>query len=331
MSSLPGGFDSSDGPLYQVGTVAQLVGLAPATLRAWERRYGVPGPGRGDQGYRLYSDADVRTLRWLKAQIDSGLTIGRATSLLAELRAQGRDPAQARSSPPPPFAETATLSLADLARQCAQAVRRLDEAGVVETFRVAHAFYSFEDVMHHIMQPVLHDIGQDWAAGSLPVAVEHFASQQMLRQLWAMVTAAGPAWRPGVIVAGCAPGERHELGLLMVVVRLRWRGWDVKYLGAELSLERLAEALNILQPRLLLFSATRPETARALAGLTAALQSLLPVPPVLFGGQGFVEAADSVALMPGATVHDGHEDVAAVVERLAGSRPPSNGTHHASL
>jgi methanogenic corrinoid protein MtbC1 len=133
-----------------------------------------------------------------------------------------------------------------------------------------------------------------------------------------------------VIVAGCAPGERHEIGLLMVVVRLRWRGWDVKYLGAELSLERLAEALRHLQPRLLLFSATRPETARALAGLTAALQSLVPVPPVLFGGQGFLEVADAAA-MPGATVHDGHEDVADLVERLVGSRPRSNGAQHVGI
>lgn len=329
MSALPAGSRAS--PLYQVGTVAQLVGLAPATLRAWERRYGVPGPSRGEQGYRLYTEADVRTLRWLKSQIDGGLTIGRAAALLAELRAAGRDPASEREPAGAPAAARPPNSLADLANQCGQAVRRLDEAGVLEAFRVAQALYSFDEVMEQVMRPMLHEIGRDWAAGTLPVAVEHFASQQCLRQLWAMMTAAGPAWRPGPIVAGCAPGERHELGLLMVVVRLRWRGWDVKYLGAELSLERLEDALHHLQPRLLLFSATRPETARTLARLTAALQSLVPVPPVLFGGQGFVELAEGAELMPEATVYVGHEPVEAVVERLVGGQPARNGSSHAGL
>jgi MerR family transcriptional regulator, light-induced transcriptional regulator len=37
-----------------------------------------------------------------------------------------------------------------------------------------------------------------------------------------------------VIVAACAPGEMHQIGLLMLVVMLRWRGWDVKYLGPDL-------------------------------------------------------------------------------------------------
>lgn len=323
MASTPAG-DSTPGPLYQVGIVAQIVGLAPATLRAWERRYGVPGPGRGEQGYRLYSDADVRTLRWLKAQIDSGLTIGRAAALLTELRSQGRDPATTGSGLRPVEVLGAVpgpaLLLGDLARQLGQAVRRLDERGVVQCFQTAYGFYAFEDVMAQMIEPVLVEIGHDWAAGHLPVAVEHFASQQFLRQLWAMLTAAGPAWRPGVIVAGCAPGERHEIGLLMVVVRLRWRGWEVKYLGPELSLERLAEALRQSQPRLLLFSATRPETAHALSGLAAALPGFTPMPPVLLGGQGAAHAG-ALAEVPGLVIHQADDDVIAQVERLAGSRP----------
>ena len=69
-------------PIYNIKAVSRLVGLLPVTLRAWERRYGLPLPGRGGQGYRLYSEHDVRTLRWLKAQIENGLSIGRAVEYL---------------------------------------------------------------------------------------------------------------------------------------------------------------------------------------------------------------------------------------------------------
>jgi DNA-binding transcriptional MerR regulator len=82
-------------PRYNVKAVAKLVGLAPVTLRAWERRYGLPTPQRGEQGYRLYSDYDVQTLRWLKTQTDTGWSISRAAEYLNELRSSGDDPALA--------------------------------------------------------------------------------------------------------------------------------------------------------------------------------------------------------------------------------------------
>ena len=72
--------------------MANLVGVAPVTLRAWERRYGLPTPQRGAQGYRLYSDYDVRTLRWLKARTAEGMSISRAAEHLMHLRRSGADP-----------------------------------------------------------------------------------------------------------------------------------------------------------------------------------------------------------------------------------------------
>lgn len=84
---------SDSAPIYNVKAAAQLAELSPVTLRAWERRYGLPSPQRGSQGYRLYSEYDIRTLRWLKAQLGTGLSISRAAGRLAELRAAGHDPA----------------------------------------------------------------------------------------------------------------------------------------------------------------------------------------------------------------------------------------------
>jgi len=79
--------------IYNVKAAAQLTELSPVTLRAWERRYGLPSPKRSSQGYRLYSEYDLRTLRWLKAQLETGLSISRAAGRLGELRAAGHDPA----------------------------------------------------------------------------------------------------------------------------------------------------------------------------------------------------------------------------------------------
>ena len=58
-------------PLYGIGTVARLTGLKPDTLRAWERRYGFPAPGRDARGHRSYSSNQIEELRVVKRLQDS--------------------------------------------------------------------------------------------------------------------------------------------------------------------------------------------------------------------------------------------------------------------
>ena len=78
-------------PVFTIKTVVQETGIPPATLRAWERRYGVLSPGRSEGGYRLYSERDIAILRWLKRQVDAGVSISRAVALLGIRHPGGED------------------------------------------------------------------------------------------------------------------------------------------------------------------------------------------------------------------------------------------------
>jgi len=106
---------SDETPTYNVKAAAQLTGISAVTLRAWERRYGMPSPQRGTQGYRLYSEHDLRTLHWLKAQLATGLSISRAASRLTELRSSGRDPAASPTELETSNLQGDTLQIGDLA------------------------------------------------------------------------------------------------------------------------------------------------------------------------------------------------------------------------
>ena len=55
---------------YRINVVAELTGVPAATLRAWERRYGIPTPARTASSYRLYSDVDV-----VAAAVKEGLDV----------------------------------------------------------------------------------------------------------------------------------------------------------------------------------------------------------------------------------------------------------------
>ncbi len=59
-------------PMYRIGAVARLTGISPITIRAWERRYGMVKPHRGDSGNRLYSREDIARLALIKRLVDAG-------------------------------------------------------------------------------------------------------------------------------------------------------------------------------------------------------------------------------------------------------------------
>lgn len=316
-------------PVYNIKAVSRLVGLLPVTLRAWERRYGMPRPNRGDQGYRLYSEHDIRTLRWLKAQIETGLSIGRAVEYLNELRTSGQDPAEGVSyqTPVRPPASSASPSLHILADHLLDALSHFDEPAALEVMRRAFALYSVDQVLTEVVQPVLITFGEAWHNGELPIAVEHYATQFCLQHLMGMMAAAAPPSRMGVIVAACAPGEMHQIGLLMLVVMLRWRGWDIKYLGPDLPLDKLAEALIPVRPQILMFSANRVETAANLSALPALLSRFAPPQPiVVLGGQAFLQVRLPEDV-PAVYLHGSPGEIVHQIEELmsdAGSLLPVN-------
>lgn len=63
------------------GTAARLAGVPVATLRVWERRYGVVAAPKTATGQRLYSGHDVQRLRLIKQLTERGHAIGTIAAL----------------------------------------------------------------------------------------------------------------------------------------------------------------------------------------------------------------------------------------------------------
>lgn len=298
-------------PVYNIKAIARMAGLLPVTLRAWERRYGIPQPQRGEQGYRYYSEHDLRTLLWIKKKMESGMSISRAVEGLMRLRSVGKDPVmnemeESREQP---------ISIQAINAQLYEALLNFDEQSAAEVMRRAFGIYLVDQVLIEIVRPTLVRLGEAWHQGEIPIAKEHFATQFFMQHLMSMISASAPPSHNGTIVAACAPGEMHQIGLLILVVMLRWRGWDVIYLGPDLKLERMAEALIPLKPRLLLFSATRKESAILLDNLAELVEQFPePHPEILVGGQAWqeVEISENV---PATVLDMGPTETVAFIER----------------
>lgn len=68
--------DTADLSLHRSGAVARMLRMPVATLRVWERRYGLTQPQLTPSGQRLYSADDVRRLALIKQLTERGHAIG---------------------------------------------------------------------------------------------------------------------------------------------------------------------------------------------------------------------------------------------------------------
>lgn len=278
----------SDHPLYNIKAVEQATGLSSATLRAWERRYGVCAPQRSDSGYRLYSDRDIALLRWLKRRIDEGITISQAVALLT-LRAA---PAPAENGNGTYRVPADNLqehpSQADLRRRLTRALLDFDEQNADALLSESFALHGVETSCERVIAPVLVDLGERWHRGEISVVAEHFATHYLRRKLDSLVNLTPTHSESPTIVMGCAPGDWHEIGLVLLSFYLRRHGYHVIYLGQNVPLEHLVAELARLRPVLLIMSAATAETAHNLAEVARTVATLPePRPEFGYGGRAF--------------------------------------------
>ena len=76
------------GSFLPIRTVANLTGINPVTLRAWERRYNLITPQRTPKGHRLYTEDDVELIKQVLELLDQGISISQVKPLLEQSRDQ---------------------------------------------------------------------------------------------------------------------------------------------------------------------------------------------------------------------------------------------------
>jgi DNA-binding transcriptional MerR regulator len=261
---------------YRINAAAELCGVPAATLRAWERRYGVPVPRRTTTAYRLYSAEDIALIRRMNELVVAGVAPAEAarTALASsEVSAVIVDEADAF----------------ELARErLLAATHRWDGTAIDDELARLSLLMDAQTLYQRVVQPLLIEVGERWKQGALSVAQEHLLSEKLELTLRAALRVLERNQGPLVIIA-CVAEENHVLGLLGAGIRLAANGYRVITLGSATPPDALADAVRNMAPRLVGLSATRlPAQAKALFKSYA--KAVGPTPWVLGGA-----AADAVA------------------------------------
>ena len=252
-------------PTLNIAALTRRTGVPADTIRKWEQRYRVLSPERTPGGQRRYSELDVARVEWLKARLADGYRIGEAAALLGDGGLAPTGPAELREA----FARAADAG---------------DVAALRSVVEQTLALRELEEAFTDVLAPALVEIGARWERGELSVAQEHLASGTVRSALQRLLADARATVR-GLAVLACAPGERHEIGLLMFAVLLRADGWQVAYLGADTPFADAVSLAATLKADALCFSATDAEAASSLRR-ELEKKRLPPQLSVVVGGQG---------------------------------------------
>jgi DNA-binding transcriptional MerR regulator len=300
--------DRSQVPTYNMKVVVQETGIKPDTLRAWERRYGLPKPHRSSGRHRLYTEQDIDMLRWFQARQNEGMSIKCAVDLWKQIESEGCDPLleyvpdRSETALSHPISDDSSM-LQQVREGWINACTRFDVQSAQTLLAEAFAIFPAETIVTKLMCTGIREIGERWYEGAINMQQEHFASEIAVRQMESLLASAAslPITQTGKLIVVCPPGELHTFGPHVFPLAISWllrkRGWDVLYLGANTPLNQLEETVNMIQPRLLIFPAHTLRTASTLLD-TAELMIEMGI-PLAFGGHIFLAKPELIDYIPG--------------------------------
>lgn len=291
--------DFSDEPKYNIKTVSQNTGIETVTLRAWERRYQIINPQRADNGYRLYSERDIALLSWLKNKVEAGISISSAITDFRLGVEQGNWPEAVINPAAPLPSKRSLVSSAEMVRNIFHALTTHNETVASSLFEEALASYDLVNFFEKVLSPVLVEIGDAWYHGKIQVATEHFASSFIRSKLMAIFQSMPALRNRSYMMVGGAPGELHEIGILMLSVLLREAGYQVEYLGPDLPLEDLVYYVKDEHPKMVILSATLKDSIEELGGFDHMLKEIKPKPLFGYGGPAFNRHPELIPQTPG--------------------------------
>jgi DNA-binding transcriptional MerR regulator/methylmalonyl-CoA mutase cobalamin-binding subunit len=288
----------------RIGELSRRTGVSPELLRAWERRYGLFTPDRSPGRFRLYSGADVARVQSMKEHIAHGLSAAEAARIVLERPAPREQPISASEVP-----------FEDERRALLAALLAFDEPAANTALDRLVATLSLESLLREVIVPVLQEIGERWSSGDVIVAQEHFASNVLRGRLLALGRGWGRGLGPQAVLAA-PPREQHDLGLVILGLALRDRGWRVTFLGADTPIETIEDSARRVDAGLVVVASARAacleDVADALASLAASRRTAIagegagPELAQKLGAQylasGPIEAADQLtSIRTGAT------------------------------
>ena len=275
----------SEEELLTVAAVARRLGVAPATLRTWDRRYGL-GPSTHESGeHRRYCPADLSRLMLMRRLISAGV----APSDAAE---------QAKRDKGKTKLEHIVREFEvreDVVAAINKALQAFDIDFVEETLRSELDLHGVIEGWHEVIVPTLIAIGEAWEESGQGIEIEHAFTETLKKIFRERVIDCETTVNPHPVILAAVGEEQHSLPLHALQAALGEIGIKVHFLGARTPVEALAATITRIAPPAVFLWALLPINANP--DFYRALPALRPAPRIVLGGPGWDPDACSDATL----------------------------------
>lgn len=287
-----------------VAAVAKRLGVAPATLRTWARRYGLGPTDHTAGSHRRYSASDLSRLVVMRRLTHEGLSPAQAaqyalagepdTGEVSVVDLVVDEPARAGGG--------RVVALGDAsaaARGLARASMMLDAYGISEILRRQIRQEGVIATWEALVSPVLIGLGERYASTAQGIEVEHVFSECLMGVLRATTESLAAPRNTAQVLLACRGEEQHSLPLHALAAALAERGVYARQLGMRVPDDALVSAVRRTGPAVVVLYASMPVDE---TDVLHDLAKVRPAPRVLVGGPGWrrsvptsVTAVDSLA------------------------------------
>lgn len=261
--------------LLTVAAVARRVGVAPATLRTWDRRYGL-GPSKHKAGaHRRYQASDLAKLMLMRRLITTGVAPSDAAEK-AKLH-KGKLTVQ--------VSECEFVSREDLVKAIYNAAKKFDTAYIESELAKDLAMFGVIRTWSEVISPVLFLVGMDWERSGEGIEVEHLLTEIIkgtLRDCTAKIE--NPLNSRPVLLAAVGD-ELHCLALHALAAALAERKIETHFLGSRTPLNAVSNMVTRSGPPAVFLWAQLVENAQEEFFRT--LPTVRPAPRIVLGGPGW--------------------------------------------
>lgn len=299
-----------------MAVVARRLGIAPATLRTWDRRYGLGPTGHESGTRRRYSSQDLARLQHMRRLTLDGVAPAEAARLALAAALESLGPESTTGGSPAPMASPAVSAgaaagrparnspaaasaaaparsggrilampgAAATARGLGRAAMALDAPAVTAILSRALSEDGPAVMWDGLLRPVLSAAGKRWEQTGEGVEVEHLLSECALGVLRHAVVRPRDGARHRPVLVACAPGDLHSLPTYALSAALADSGVQCRVLGADVPFAALSSATRRLGPAVVFVHALMPTSdLEPLIGLPATR----PRTTVVAGGPGW--------------------------------------------
>ena len=262
-----------------VAAVARRLGVAPATLRTWDRRYGL-GPSEHSSGeHRRYNGSDIARLTLMRKLVIAGVSPAEAAQ-----RALAFD----GEVSPESLTNSITSDVAvreELVETLIRAARSYDRNFIEELLRSELSARGITNTWNEVLVPLLIIIGDEWADSGTGIETEHLVSEIIKRLLQeANASVQNPVNARPVLLA-CIGEEMHSLALYTLGAVLSERKIATQFLGARTPIEAISAVVKRSAPPAIFLWAQLNKNGNH--ELLAELPSIRPAPRIVLGGPGW--------------------------------------------